>query len=170
MVAYDEFVQVEDGTHVFTVYTDIDKLEKHLKALSPADANVIKELTNAARRFTSLELSALPVTGTRGLIRMLRVAPALLKWVRISLQQYATRFTDPFLRKAFPTVLYDWQNVPMDNVVELSRIDAQARPRLVCRRLTGILKSDRSTGTRSLAERFTISPASPRFSWRAIRL
>jgi phytoene dehydrogenase-like protein len=113
MIAYDEFVQVEEGTHVFTVFTDIDKLETHMKTLSPADAEVIEELTNAARRFTSLELSALPVSGTRGLIRMLRVAPALLKWARISLQQYATRFTDPFLRKAFPTVLYDWQNVPM---------------------------------------------------------
>jgi phytoene dehydrogenase-like protein len=44
---------------------------------------------------------------------MLRFAPALLKWARINLQQYATRFTDPFLRKAFPTVLYDNDSVPM---------------------------------------------------------
>ena len=56
MIAYDEFVQVEEASHIFTVYTDIDKLETHMKALSPADADAIKELTNAARRFTGLEL------------------------------------------------------------------------------------------------------------------
>ena len=36
-----------------------------------------------------------------------------MKWARISLQQYANSFKNPFLRKAFPTVLYDFQNVPM---------------------------------------------------------
>ena len=113
MVAYDEFVQVEEGAHVFTVYTDINRLETHMKALSPADAKTIEEFTNAARRFTSFELFSLPVIGTGGFIQALTVAPSLMKWVRISLQQYATRFTDPFLRKAFPTVLYDFQNVPM---------------------------------------------------------
>jgi phytoene dehydrogenase-like protein len=66
MVAYDEFVQVEEGARVFTVYTDIDRLEAHLKALSAADADAIKELTNAARRFTGLELLALSATGTGG--------------------------------------------------------------------------------------------------------
>jgi phytoene dehydrogenase-like protein len=113
MVAYDELVQVEEGPHVFTVYTDIDRLEAHMKALSPADAKVIEELTNAARRFTGLELLSLPVTGVAGLIGVLGFAPPLMKWARISLQQFANSFKDPFLRKAFPTVLYDFQNVPM---------------------------------------------------------
>ena len=75
MVAYDELVQVEEGPHVFTVYTDIDRLEAHMKALSPADAKVIEELTNAARHFTGLELLSLPVTGAAGLIGMLGFAP-----------------------------------------------------------------------------------------------
>lgn len=112
-IAYDEFVQVEEGAHVFTVYTDIDKLETHMKALSPTDANVIEELTTAARHFTGLELFSLPIAGTAGFIRALTFAPAIMKWARINLQQYATRFKDPFLRKAFPTVLYDFESVPM---------------------------------------------------------
>jgi len=36
-----------------------------------------------------------------------------MKWARINLRDYATRFKDPFLRKAFPTVLYDFEDVPM---------------------------------------------------------
>jgi len=113
MIAYDEFVQVEEGTHVFTVFTDIDKLETHMKTLSPADAEVIEELTNAARRLTSFELFSAPITGTWSFIRALTVAPSLMKWARINLKRYATRFTDPFLRKAFPTVMYDSEDAPM---------------------------------------------------------
>ena len=113
MVAYDEFVQVEEGAHIFTVYTDIDKLETHMKALSPADAHVIEELTSAARQFTGLELFSLPIAGTREFIRALTFAPALMKWGRISLKDYAARFNNPFLRKALPTVLYDFEDVPM---------------------------------------------------------
>jgi phytoene dehydrogenase-like protein len=113
MVAYDEFVQVEEGAHVFTVYTDIDRLETHMKALSPADAQTIEDFTNAARRFISFELFSLPVIGIGGFIQALTVAPSLMKWARINLQQYSVRFKDPFLRKAFPTVLYDFEGVPM---------------------------------------------------------
>ena len=113
MIAYDEFVQVEEGSHVFTVFTDIDKLETHMKALFPADAEAIEGLINAARRFTDLELFSLPVAGPGGFIRALKFASALMKWARISLRDYATRFKDPFLRKAFPLVLYDFEGVPM---------------------------------------------------------
>jgi phytoene dehydrogenase-like protein len=113
MIAYDEFVQVEDGTHVFTVFTDIDKLEMHMKTLSHADAEVIKEFTNAARRFTSFKLFSAPITGTWGFIKALAGSPSLMKWARINLQQYAARFTDPFLQKAFPTVMYDFESAPM---------------------------------------------------------
>lgn len=118
MIAYDEFVQVEEGTHVFTVFADIDKLETHMKMLSPADADVIEEFTNAARRFTNFKLFSAPIKGTWGLIRALMGSPSLIKWARINLQQYATRFTDPFLRKAFPTVLYDFESIPMISLLD----------------------------------------------------
>jgi len=112
VIAYDELVQVEDGTHVFTVFADIDKLEAHMKALSPADVKAIEEFANTARRFTNFKLFSATITGTRGLIRALMGSPSLMKWARINMQQYATRFTDPFLRKAFPTVMYDSDGIP----------------------------------------------------------
>src|SRR5512136_231729 len=50
--AFEEFVQVEDADgKVFTVYSDIDKLEKHLKELSPADSKLIGEFTFTIRKF-----------------------------------------------------------------------------------------------------------------------
>jgi len=113
MIAYDEFVQIEDGPNVFTVSANIDLLESHMKALSPRDADVIEELTNAARRFTGFELFSLPLADKWEIVRALKFVPALLKWTRISLRDYATRFTGPFLRKVFPFVVYDNENVPM---------------------------------------------------------
>ena len=82
MIAYDEFVQVEEGPHVFTVYTDIDKLETHMKTLSPVDAKVIEEFTNAARRFTGVEIFALPIasTGESSLVRPLWLLPSFQGW------------------------------------------------------------------------------------------
>ena len=40
----------------FTVYTDIDRLEAHMKTLAPGDAAVTEESCQAARRFVRPEL------------------------------------------------------------------------------------------------------------------
>jgi phytoene dehydrogenase-like protein len=112
-VAYKEFVQVEDGPRRLTFYTNLDALERHMKELAPADGGVIEELINAARRLIGSELFSLPIAGNRGLIKLLRYAPALIKWSNVTLKQYADRFSDPFMRKAFPHVLYDNDGTPM---------------------------------------------------------
>lgn len=39
--------------------------------------------------------------------------PMLIKYGRITLEEFAQRFTDPFLRRAFPTLVYDWPQIPM---------------------------------------------------------
>ncbi len=41
------------------------------------------------------------------------MVPMLIKYGRITLEQFAERFTDPFLRRAFPSLVYDWPNSPM---------------------------------------------------------
>lgn len=112
-IAYDEFVQAEDDNNHLTVYADLNKLERHMKELSPTDASVIEELTSAARRFIGLELFSFPVTGIKGLLRALRYAPVLMKWSNVTLKQYADRFADPFLRKVFPHLQYDFDEIPM---------------------------------------------------------
>lgn len=114
MVYHDYLVQVEDPTgKAFTVYTDIDRLEAHLRALAPNDGAAIDEYVRALRRFAGLDLLALPVAGARDVIRLLPRAPALVKWMRTTLEQYAARFNDPFLRRAFPTIQYDFGEIPV---------------------------------------------------------
>lgn len=39
--------------------------------------------------------------------------PLILKYGRITLEQFAQRFTDPFLRRAIPTIIYDWPQMPV---------------------------------------------------------
>ena len=60
MRAYDELVRVErpDGEPLI-VHTDLDRLERHLKQLAPADAAVIDELIGAARQFVRFDLLGL---------------------------------------------------------------------------------------------------------------
>jgi phytoene dehydrogenase-like protein len=60
MRAYDELVRVErpDGEPLI-LHTDLDRLERHLKQLAPADAAVMDELIGAARHFVRFDLLGL---------------------------------------------------------------------------------------------------------------
>ena len=104
-VYHEEFVQIEgpDG-RALTVYTDIDRLEQHLKTLAPADVELIEEYTRAARLFTRIDLFALPALPPARLLKLLPYAGALLQWGRVSMHDFAARFTDPFLRQVFPLI------------------------------------------------------------------
>ena len=114
MHAYEELVRVErsDGEPL-TVYTDLDRLHQHMKQLAPADAAVIDELIGAARRFTRFDLLGLAVASPLERARTFTMPPTLVKYGRLTLEQFAQRFTDPFLRRAFPTIVYDWPQIPV---------------------------------------------------------
>jgi phytoene dehydrogenase-like protein len=113
MVYHEEFTRFQDpGGRQFIVYTDIDRLEQHMKALSPADAEVIEDYTRAARHFTRIELFALPVLKPSEMLRMLPSAGVLLKWGRTTMQDFAARFSDPFLRQVFP-LIHNYPLFPM---------------------------------------------------------
>jgi phytoene dehydrogenase-like protein len=114
MMAFDEFVRIErpDG-RAFTVYTDLDRLERHMKELSREDTRLIEELTGAARALRGFDLLSFPMMGVVERLPMIAYAPALVRWGRIRLDEYAARFTDPFLREALPRIIYDWPSVPM---------------------------------------------------------
>jgi phytoene dehydrogenase-like protein len=114
MHAYDELVRVErpEGEPL-TVYTDLDRLEQHLKRLAPADAAVIDELIGGARRFAGFDLLGLALARPLERVQALAMAPLLVKYGRVTLEQFAQRFSDPFLRRAFSTLIYDWPNCPV---------------------------------------------------------
>ena len=70
-----------DGRRV-TFWRDLDRLEAHLCALSPADADFIKRVLKDARRLASVDMPAdLPPRELMGLRDTLRVGPSMLPWV-----------------------------------------------------------------------------------------
>ena len=53
MIDHEEYMRVEGkGGKVFIVYTDIDRLEQHMKELAPEDKDVIEEFINYSARPT----------------------------------------------------------------------------------------------------------------------
>jgi phytoene dehydrogenase-like protein len=113
VVYHEEFVRFEgpDGK-TFIVYTDIDRLARHMKTLSPADGATIDAYARAARTFTRFDLFALPVLKPWEVVRLLPFAGSLAKWGRVTMQDFAARFDDPFLRQVFP-LIHDYPPLPM---------------------------------------------------------
>jgi phytoene dehydrogenase-like protein len=120
IVDHEEFTRVE-GTNgkAFIVYTDIDRLEQHMKELAPADAKVIKEFCKAARLFTRFGQATDDSTEPSGLldkikmgINMLPFMPSLIKYGKLPVQDFAARFSDPFLQRAFKAV-FDMPDFPV---------------------------------------------------------
>ena len=111
--SFKEFTQVEDSSgKVFTVYTDLEKLESHMKELAPKDEKVIEEFVGAISKFSGYDLFAAMSGGTATKLKMLPLMGTLMKYSKITLKQYADKFTDPFMKKAFATIQYDIPEVP----------------------------------------------------------
>ena len=124
MIDHEEFLHVEGAEgKTWIVYSDIDRLEQHMKELAPSDAAVVEDLCKAAR---SLTLHDLPVEkpmelmGPLDMIKMLKKM-SMMRTIRqvskISIQEYATRFSDPFLRENFPLIMDDMPNFSLLGVL-----------------------------------------------------
>jgi len=105
---YDEFTRYEgtDG-RAFSLYTDIDRLERHMLELAPQDREVIDEFTDALRHFTRMELPvdltpSDPLEYMRLGFDMLPVLLPVLRWRNVTVREFAARFRDPLLREALP--------------------------------------------------------------------
>ena len=116
MVDHDEFMRVEEDGKAFILYTNADRLEQHMKELAPADAKPIEAFCGAIRRFARADA---PIGASGGwlariaaVLRMLPLVPAMRKYSMTSIQAYAARFGDPFLRRAFTATL-NMADLPM---------------------------------------------------------
>ncbi|MGD2147270.1 MAG: NAD(P)/FAD-dependent oxidoreductase, partial [Anaerolineae bacterium] len=105
MVFHEEFIRFQTSDkQPFIVYTNIDRLERHMKGRFPADALLIEEYARAARRFTHIDLFALPLLKPTEALRILPFAGSLGRWGRLTMQGFADRLRDPFLRRVFPLI------------------------------------------------------------------
>ena len=120
IIDHDEFIRIEGpGDKVFTVYTDIEKLEMHMKELSPQDKKTIEKFTNAVRDCAKVELpidKAPELYGPADLPRLAAQGLPFLKimdaWKKVSIQNFAQEFTDHFLRRVFP-LTFNLPDFPM---------------------------------------------------------
>lgn len=105
----DEYMRFEgnDGrTAIF--YTNIDRLEKHLTELSPADEALIREFTNGIRMCLSFHQPSGNLPFLRRLMMNLRTYSLFVfrgrkiqRWMKTTADDFASRFTDPLLKEAF---------------------------------------------------------------------
>jgi phytoene dehydrogenase-like protein len=91
-VQHKAVTQIEgDCGKKLVLYADMDRLEQHLLELSPADARVIKEFTDAVRSRADWQKIIHPDPND--------------KYNTMTGQDFIAQFQDPFLREAFATVV-----------------------------------------------------------------
>ncbi|MBN2027685.1 MAG: NAD(P)/FAD-dependent oxidoreductase [Actinobacteria bacterium] len=98
---------------MFNDYWDPDELESHLKELSPRDAEPIEDYIKGIRVFAREDFMGRAMYG--GKVDMLKAAVKLLPTYKLltpTMEKYAARFTDPFLRRAFPLLEYSQPVMP----------------------------------------------------------
>ncbi|MBM2831143.1 MAG: amine oxidase [Dehalococcoidia bacterium] len=110
MIYHEEFMRIEgrDGKS-FIFYTDLDRLEQHMKDLAPGDRDVIEDFSRGLRIFAKYDMPIDKPPELYSLLDLLKLLStrlplmrAFMKWKNVSLADFAARFRDPFLRETFP--------------------------------------------------------------------
>jgi phytoene dehydrogenase-like protein len=103
MFHHDVFHTFQDSSgRTLNICTDVNRLEKELLSLSPPDAQEIKALCTAVRRYAWF----IRTTGKNPLrlvaraAGILRAIPLLRKYGDMNMGEYAARFNDPLIRYA----------------------------------------------------------------------
>jgi phytoene dehydrogenase-like protein len=118
---HDEMYRVEGRERSISICTDIDRLEQQLTAASPADAELVRELAKLlagpgvmnAASLKAPELFTL-LDGIRMGLAVLPLIAAFRKYGKTTLQEFASRFSDPFLGRAVRMIV-DVPGWPMPN-------------------------------------------------------
>jgi phytoene dehydrogenase-like protein len=129
-----ELIRIRDHSgQELVAYADPARLEEHMLSLSPGDAGPIKALARGIRDLAGLDMSILheappelrtAVDWGRIGLRMLPYTPATARWALVSAEDFADRFSDPFLRRAVKH-MFGWPEIPM--LAAISLLAAMAR-------------------------------------------
>jgi phytoene dehydrogenase-like protein len=99
---------------LFRDYYDLNKLEAEMLRLSPADSKPIKEYIRAIRLLAGKDVMGEMAMGSIWrLVAILAAKPAMFKYLGLPMKKFARRFSDPFLKRAFPLLLYSNPDIPM---------------------------------------------------------
>ncbi len=109
----DDLIGIENTEgQRFIVYTDLDRLEAHMRGLAPADGKIIGEFIGAARKLTRFSMMDLLLAQPWEMVGVLPYIGLMGKWGKLTLEQVGERFSDPFLRQAVGMIQYDFSNIP----------------------------------------------------------
>jgi phytoene dehydrogenase-like protein len=109
VIDMEQFSRYEtaDG-RVFTMYADVDRLEKHMLELAPEDAAYIREICQAVRKFSRFDLSMdkpPELTGFFDKVKMMfKIMPYMglfRRWGKLTMGELADGFQNPVLREAW---------------------------------------------------------------------
>jgi phytoene dehydrogenase-like protein len=109
MIDSEYFLVIEGlGGELFYAHADIDKLERHMRELAPEDRDVIDEFIGGVRIFARYDLpvdKAPELLSPLDKINLLFTKFPLLrttnKWKKVPIDDFASRFKNPFLRQVF---------------------------------------------------------------------
>lgn len=102
-----------DG-RTFILYSDVDRLEKHMKELSPEDVEATEKLCSLIRKFAGFRMSQDKAFELFNLIDIFRMVVKMMPYMKdmnfcnsITIGEFAGRFKDQLLREVLPFVLGD---------------------------------------------------------------
>ncbi len=108
-----DMCQVEDEKGKrFTVYVNLEQLKQEMQELAPQDTAAIDSYIKAAQKFTDLDMLDMPLLDSAGFAGRFVKMATLMKY-GLPMSQFAQKFQDPFMRKVFPTIQYDWTETPL---------------------------------------------------------
>ncbi len=104
---HNEMCTIESGSRKLSLCTDRQRLEGQMLALSPADADLTREFVRlvcgpnmlAAASLKPAELVG-PFDNIRMMFAILPLIGTFRKYGKMTIQEFAARFQDPFLREA----------------------------------------------------------------------
>ncbi len=106
VINLDQYSLIEDESgKVFTMYSDVNRLEQQMMEFAPEDEAVIREFTKAIRYLARFDM---PVDKPQELyslidgikaVKMLPYLRFIRKWAEIRTADFAQRFKNPLLRK-----------------------------------------------------------------------
>ena len=101
----EEYLRLENGRgEALSIYSDVDRLEVELLKIAPEDRVEIRRFASAIRRLADFPLLDPGDTWSQrvsALLRMGRRLPLLMRWARMSGDNYGRRFKHPLLKRFF---------------------------------------------------------------------
>ena len=97
IIDHDEYARIEGNEgKVLIVYSDINRLEQHMKELAPEDTDVIEEFTAGIRKMIHFPMPVekppelfTPIDGLKMMFKMIPFLTFYRKWKDITIQDFA---------------------------------------------------------------------------------